>query len=95
MPRDIEKIERNWTGEDRVTGEFNAYETEFHAVITLTSYIGLVWEQVRELPVIAVAKDAVDSTVAVCKYEPKFKIKLRYLESRGLKAILSSRPFRN
>ena len=89
LPKDLGKIERDWTGEDRVTGDFNVYETEFHAVITLTSYIGLGWEQVRELSVIAVAKDAVDSIIDVCDYKPDFKItaisQLRCLQSRGLK----------
>lgn len=56
-------IENQWTGATRISSHYNLTQSEFYSVITFVSYMTVAWEQVRELCIIAVAKDAFDALV--------------------------------
>jgi hypothetical protein len=60
MPEQLGAIEELWTGNNRTSIPFNIGQTSFYTVITVTSYMTVRWEQLRELAVIAVAEDAFD-----------------------------------
>ena len=56
-------IESQWTGATPTASRFSPTEREFYCVITYTFHMTISWEQVREICIIAVAKDAFDALV--------------------------------
>lgn len=70
MPEQLDRIEKDWTGHDRTSIPFNLGQTSFYTVITITSYMTVRWEQVRELAVIALAEDAFDILITESGLKP-------------------------
>ena len=68
-PEHLAAIENQWTGATRISSRFSLTQSEFYSVITFTSYMTISWEQVRELCIIAVAKDAFDALVVGSKLQ--------------------------
>lgn len=64
LPEQLNKIEQSWTGNTLTSRLSSVTQTEFYTVVTITSYITEEWEQVRDLSVIAVAKDSFELLVA-------------------------------
>lgn len=53
----LNAIERQWTGSSRLSSHQLA-ETKFYTALSVTTYISSTWHLIRELFVVAVAKDA-------------------------------------
>jgi hypothetical protein len=66
----FDAIEANWTGTGRFSMPFGIMQSKFYTVITFSTYLSELWEQVRELSVIGIAEDAFDSLVACSGLKP-------------------------
>ena len=62
-PKHLAAIENQWTGVTGIPSRFSLTQSEFYSVITFNTYMTVSWQQVRDLCIIAVAKDAFDTLV--------------------------------
>ncbi|KAJ5738051.1 hypothetical protein N7493_001206 [Penicillium malachiteum] len=67
----LNMMEKEWTGRSRISRWHHLDQVKFYASVTYASFILPNWTQVRELSVIAVAKDAYDDLVVASMYSPR------------------------
>jgi hypothetical protein len=67
----LDAIEELWTGNTRLSQPFTLTDTSFNAVITYAAYMKPSWEQVRELYVVAIARDAFQPLVDFSGLRPR------------------------